>query len=88
MDAPTTYWVEAPDGSVSARFRATPSDPLLISDLVVDVRYPAYLGRAAERFETEVPPLEVPEGTQLVIRGRATPAQTSPLRGGLEGKSG
>lgn len=72
IDAPTAYWVVAPDGAVSDTFTVTPVDPLLVSDLVVDVRYPAYLGRAPERYEGDVPPLVVPDGTELEFRGRAT----------------
>ena len=72
VDAPLEYWVVAPDGAVSETYRVTPLDPLLVSDLVVDVVYPDYLGRAPERFEGEVPPLAVPVGTEIRIRGRAT----------------
>ncbi len=72
VDAAMVYWVIAPDGAVSDTFRVTPVDPLLFSDLVVDVVYPEYLGRQPERFENEVPPLAVPIGTELRIRGRAT----------------
>ncbi|MGH7507654.1 MAG: DUF4175 family protein [Longimicrobiales bacterium] len=72
IDARTTYWIEAPDGARSDTYTITPLDPLLLSELSVEVVYPSYVGRAPERFETEVPPLEVPEGTQLVVRGRAT----------------
>src|SRR5690606_28015465 len=73
-DAPTQYWVEAPDGAMSQRYRVVPIDPLLVSELVVEIRYPAYLNRIADRFEGEVPPLELPEGTRLAIRGAATRA--------------
>ncbi|HEX6940120.1 MAG TPA: hypothetical protein VF158_11970 [Longimicrobiales bacterium] len=72
VDAEMVYWVVAPDGAASDTFRVTPLDPLLFSDLVVDVVYPAYLEREPERFEGEVPPLTVPAGTELRIRGRAT----------------
>ncbi|HEX6307892.1 MAG TPA: DUF4175 family protein [Longimicrobiales bacterium] len=74
IDAAAEYWVRAPDGATSARFRITPADPLLLADLAIDVIYPAHAGRASEHFQGEVPPLEIPEGTQLVIRGRATRA--------------
>jgi hypothetical protein len=72
ITAATEYWAEAPDGAVSPRYRVTPVDPLLVASLNVDVIYPAHAARAAERFSGEVPPLDVPEGTQLVIDGRAT----------------
>jgi hypothetical protein len=37
VDAVTEYWVTAPDGAVTTRYRATPVDPLLVSQLTVDV---------------------------------------------------
>jgi hypothetical protein len=72
IDASTLYWVEAPDGAKSATFSIAPIDPLLVSELVVEVAFPTYLERTPERFDTEVPALQLPEGTRLVVRGRAT----------------
>lgn len=74
IDAVTEYWVAAPDGATSPRYRATPIDPLLVSELRVDVIYPRHVGRSAERFAGEVPPLELPAGTRLIVQGRATRA--------------
>ena len=74
VDAPLVYWVEAPDGARSDSFRVVPVDPLLLADLVVDVLYPAYLAREAEQYRGEVPPLELPAGTELRIAGRANRA--------------
>jgi len=80
IDASTTYWAESPDGARSETFTITPLDPLLLSELSVEVVFPTYVGREAERFDTEVPPLEIPEGTQLVFEGRATrPLQAAGL---------
>jgi hypothetical protein len=70
--AATDYWVEAPDGATSRRYRITPVDPLLVSTLEVEVHYPPYTNRPADRHEGEVPPLDVPEGTRLLVSGRAT----------------
>ena len=72
VDAITEYWVEAPDGARSERYRATPTDPLLLADLAVDVLYPPHVGRPTDHFRGEVPPLEVPEGTRIMVRGHAT----------------
>lgn len=72
VDAPARYWVTAPDGAVSDTFRITPVDPLLVSGLEIQLVYPSYLERPSERYEGEIPPLEIPEGTLLVIHGRAT----------------
>jgi hypothetical protein len=72
IDAVVRYWITAPDGAVSDTFTVRPLDPLLVSELTTEVIYPAYLGRPAEQFQTEVPSLEIPEGTELRIHGRAT----------------
>jgi hypothetical protein len=72
IDAPVRYWVTAPDGAVSDTFTVRPTDPLLVSDLDIEVVYPSYLGRPAEQFQNELPSLEIPEGTELRIHGRAT----------------
>ena len=85
VDASTQYWVEAPDGARSATFVVTPRDPLLVTDLTVVVRYPAYVGRSTDRYTTEVPPLELPEGSTLLIEGRTT---RPIVEAGLAGTSG
>jgi len=72
VDAPVKYWVRGPDGAVTDTFRITPIDPLLVSELTVEVIYPAYLERPAERFDGEVPSLEIPQGAELRIHGRMT----------------
>ncbi|MCI0434892.1 MAG: hypothetical protein L0271_14815, partial [Gemmatimonadetes bacterium] len=86
IDALTQYWVEAPDGARSETFRVVPRDPLLVSELTVEIRYPGYLGRTPERFETDVPPLEIPEGTTIVVGGRATRPLTEALLAGSTGE--
>ncbi|MGQ0813579.1 MAG: DUF4175 family protein [Gemmatimonadota bacterium] len=72
IDAAVRYWVRAPDGAVSDTFTITPIDPLLVSALSIDVVYPGYLNRTSEHFEKDVPPLELPAGSELRIRGRST----------------
>jgi hypothetical protein len=72
IETKTRYWVSAPDGAVSDTFRVTPVDPLLVSELIVDVIYPGYLGKNPDRYEGDLPPLRVPEGSELRFRGRAT----------------
>jgi hypothetical protein len=70
VDAPTTYWVEGDDGSRSAAFEVLPLDPLLVTQLSVELRYPPYLGRPAETLGAPGDVLEVPAGTLVRIRGR------------------
>lgn len=72
VEAPTRYWVEAPDGAVTDTFTVEPRDPLLLSELVVDVVYPAHTGLGRDHFRNDVPALRLPEGTRLRVRGRAT----------------
>ncbi len=72
VEVPLSYWVSAPDGAVSDTFRVEPQDPLLLSALTVDVAYPAYLQRPPDRFEGEPPPLILPEGSVVRVRGTAT----------------
>lgn len=72
VEAATVYWVAAPDGARSDTFRVVPVDPLLLRSLSVRVTYPAYLGRSADTFDGEVPPLLLPEGSTLMVRGSAT----------------
>lgn len=74
IDAPLEYEVEAPDGARSGVYRVTPVDPLLLAGLVIELRYPAYLGQPAERLQGEIPALEVPAGTELRVQGRSTRA--------------
>lgn len=72
VDRLVEYRVRAPDGAVSETYQARPVDPLLLSGLAVELTYPSYLGRAADRLEGEIPPLHVPAGTLVRLEGRAT----------------
>ena len=72
VDADGQYWVEAPDGAVSDRFRLRAVDALLLSELSVEVVFPDYLGMPSEHYRGEPPPLELPAGTTLRVQGRAT----------------
>jgi hypothetical protein len=72
VNAPFSYWLTTPDGAHSDTFHVRPLDPLFVTTVSVDVTYPAYLGRLAEHYGGETPPLSLPAGTMLRIRGRAT----------------
>ncbi|MBW3552440.1 MAG: hypothetical protein KY466_02960 [Gemmatimonadetes bacterium] len=72
VEAPLEYWVEAPDGATSERFRVRPVDPLLVSALTVELVYPAHVGREPDTYAGEPPPLRVPEGTLVRVRGETT----------------
>lgn len=70
INAPTRYWVEGDDGSRSDTHEVRPLDPLLVTDLSVELRYPAYLGRPSETLGSLGGDLELPAGTLVRIRGR------------------
>lgn len=69
LDGPMDYWVSAPDGAVSDTFRLEPSDPLLMSRLQIEVRFPAYLDRPTERLDEVPESLDVPSGSELRVSG-------------------
>lgn len=70
--APVEYHVRAADGARSGTYRVTPVDPLLVSDVTVELVFPDYTARAPEEYEGDPPPLTVPVGTRLRIEGRAS----------------
>ncbi len=70
VDGPTTYWVEGDDGSRSESHEIRPLDPLLVTDLMMELRYPGYLGRPAETLGAVTGTLQLPAGTLVRIRGR------------------
>jgi hypothetical protein len=80
VDAAMEYQVRSPDGAASARFTVHPVDPLMLAGIGLDVDYPEHTGRAAERFDGELPSLVVPVGTMIRLRARATrPLETASL---------
>lgn len=81
LEAPVEYRATAPDGARSRRFRMVPEDPLLLTELRVEITFPPHTGRAPQQYRREVPPLEIPLGTEIRLAGRAS----RPLRSaGLE----
>ncbi len=74
LTAPVEIRAESPDGAAAGPIRITPLDPLLVTDLRVELTYPPHTGRQSERFRREVPHLEVPAGTRIRIDGRASRA--------------
>ncbi|MSR36322.1 MAG: hypothetical protein EXR95_06725 [Gemmatimonadetes bacterium] len=79
------YSAAALDGASSATYRLTPVDPLLVSDVTVELSFPAHTGRAPEEYRGETPPLVVPEGTRFRFEGQATRTLAF---AGLEGADG
>lgn len=76
IEAPTRFWVEAADGSRSRTHEVVPLDPLLVTELSIELRYPAYLRRPAESLGLFAGEMEIPAGTVIRIHGRTN----EPLR--------
>ena len=72
VDVRTEYWAEAEDGSRTEVYILDPTDPLLVTDLTIEATFPEHTGRFPEEYHTDVPPLVLPIGTRLRIRGRAS----------------
>ncbi|TVP57752.1 MAG: hypothetical protein EA351_05195 [Gemmatimonadales bacterium] len=82
LDASIRYWVVAPDGARSEDFELRPEDPLLFSDLILEIRFPAYTGLPPERHASLPTDLELPAGSSLRVSGRiAGEAEAVELRG-------
>ncbi|HSR40821.1 MAG TPA: hypothetical protein VLL48_01585, partial [Longimicrobiales bacterium] len=74
LTTPVELRAHAPDGARSEVVRIRPRDPLLLTDLTVEVRYPPHTGRGTERYRRQAPPLTLPAGTRIGIDGRASGA--------------
>ena len=72
INAETRYWAEAPDGARSPVHVLTPVDPLFVATFALDVAYPPHTGLADEEHRNETPPLALPAGTLLRIRGEGS----------------
>lgn len=66
------YRVELPDGSQTDTYAIVPIDPLFVSDLVIDISYPAHTGLAADQFRGDAPPLRLPVGSRVNFEGSAS----------------
>jgi hypothetical protein len=71
VSAPTAYWAESAAGIETDTFRLRPVDPLLLADLEVEIRPPAWSGRPADTLSPPLPDLEILPGSVLRLRGRA-----------------
>ena len=81
VNAALEYSASAPDGARSARYLINPVDPLLVSDVALELVFPPHTGRTPEEYQGDVPPLVVPAETHFQFEGRAT---RSLLEAGLE----
>jgi len=72
VSATIEYRVELPDGSGTRTWTIVPIDPLFVSDMVLQVTYPAYTGIAPDEFRGDPPPLRLPVGSRLDFEGSAS----------------
>ena len=72
VSATIEYRVRTPDGAMSEPFRIVPVDPLFVSDLRVEITYPAHTGLDPEEYRGQIPPLFLPLGTRLAFEGTAS----------------
>lgn len=70
IEAPTQFWIESVNGSRSDSHEAVPLDPLLVTEMSIEFRYPTYLQRPTESLGSLAGNLEVPAGTIIRIEGR------------------
>jgi len=72
VSAATEYRVETEDGAGTRTFTIVPIDPLFVSDLVVEVEYPAHTGLERDEYRGDPPPLRLPVGSRLGFEGLAS----------------
>lgn len=87
VTADTRYWIEAPDGARSEVHTLTPVDPLFVNAFTVELTYPPHTGLPPGEFQNEVPPLALPAGTHLRIRGQGSRAIGSASLTGADGET-
>ncbi|MCA9737362.1 MAG: hypothetical protein KC645_07035, partial [Gemmatimonadetes bacterium] len=72
VDADIEYWAETPDGARSERYVLSPINPLLVTDLTLQLSFPAHTGIPPEELREPLPPATLPVGTRIRILGRAS----------------
>ncbi len=72
LSSPVEYRARTADGAFTETFRLVPVDPLFIGEWSVQVVYPPHTGLPPEEHRGSVGALRLPEGTRLVVEGRAS----------------
>lgn len=70
LEATVRYWATAPDGARTPEAILEPSDPLLLTDLTLELRFPDYTRLPPETLRGAPTELSVPEGTRITVSGR------------------
>ncbi|MEZ4414260.1 MAG: hypothetical protein R3E10_00745 [Gemmatimonadota bacterium] len=72
VDSEIEYWAETPDGARSERFVLSPVNPLLVTDLTLQLAFPDHTGLPPEELREPFPVAILPVGTRVRIVGRAS----------------
>ena len=70
VDEAIRFWAEDDRGSVSDTFVVIPLDPLMLTDLRIELEYPSYLGHPRDALSGPIGELRVPSGTVLHLSAR------------------
>lgn len=85
IDNLTEYWIQTSDGTRSPVYELRPVDPFLVNNVIVSLIFPPYLGRFPEEYGVDMPPLKIPSGSRLAIKGWANRSLSF---AGLDGPQG
>ena len=69
VSATTEYRIRDAEGNETATYEIVPVDPLFVSDLVLNVVYPAHTGLPPDEYRGDPPPLRLPAGTTVDFEG-------------------
>jgi hypothetical protein len=83
LDVPVTYWASAPDGARTGEHRFTPVDPALVTDLVLEVHHPPHTRLPPEVHRGSAPPLILPAGSEIRVRGGVVGSAAGPWEGAV-----
>ncbi len=85
IDNLTEYWIQTSDGTRSPVYELRPVDPFLVNNVIISLIFPPYLGRFPEEYGVDMPPLKIPSGSRLAIKGWANRSLSF---AGLDGPQG
>ena len=80
LEGRVRYWATSPDGARTAEATITLTETALVTDVTIEVDYPAYTDLPTEIHRGSPSELVVPEGTRLTIRGNVTGGPPTEVR--------
>jgi hypothetical protein len=69
LEVEVRYWASSADGARTPVYSLLPSDPSLLSDLLIEIAYPPHTRLPPETFRIAPTELSIPEGTELRLSG-------------------